>query len=111
MDSMDELRSPSLPTSPAAPIIVFPSPSTLSSSSFSGQYGVQRNRRQLRAGSGRDSESHAMIKPDLASEEKGAEWPPLQISSEANFGQPDLGGFMMRQNQLTAGKSRPGRSS
>src|SRR3954471_15482104 len=30
MDSMDELRSPSLPTSPAAPIIVFPSPSTLS---------------------------------------------------------------------------------
>src|SRR4051812_30870815 len=30
MDSMDELRSPSLPTSPAAPIIVFPSPSMLS---------------------------------------------------------------------------------
>jgi hypothetical protein len=27
---MDELRSPSLPTSPAAPIIVFPSPSMLS---------------------------------------------------------------------------------
>src|SRR4051794_30721077 len=48
MDSMDELRSPSLPTSPAASIIVFPSPSTLSSSSFSGQYGVQRNRGQLK---------------------------------------------------------------
>src|SRR3954471_17396573 len=47
MDSMDELRSPSLPTSPAASIIVFPLPSTLSSSSFSGQYGVQRNRGQL----------------------------------------------------------------
>src|SRR4051812_9781263 len=47
MDSMDELRSPSLPTSPAASIIVFPSPSTLSSSSCSGQYGVQRNRGQL----------------------------------------------------------------
>src|SRR3954468_18282447 len=30
MDSMDELRSPSRPTSPAAPIIVFPSPSMLS---------------------------------------------------------------------------------
>src|SRR3954466_4282052 len=29
MGSMDELRSPSLPTSPAAPIIVFPSPSML----------------------------------------------------------------------------------
>src|SRR3954467_11445255 len=29
MDGMDELRSPSLPTSPAAPIIVFPSPSML----------------------------------------------------------------------------------
>jgi outer membrane immunogenic protein len=29
MDSRDELRSPSLPTSPAAPIIVVPSPSTL----------------------------------------------------------------------------------
>jgi hypothetical protein len=29
MDSRDELRSPSLPTSPAAPIIVFPSPATL----------------------------------------------------------------------------------
>src|SRR5881227_1480586 len=48
MDSMDELRSPSLPTSPAASIIVLPSPSTLSSSSFSGQYGVQRNRGQLK---------------------------------------------------------------
>src|SRR4051812_37496482 len=47
MDRMDELRSPSLSTSPAASIIVFPSPSTLSSSSFSGQYGVQRNRGQL----------------------------------------------------------------
>src|SRR5436853_1119894 len=47
MDGMDEPRSPSLPTSPAAPIIVFPSPSTLSSSSFSGQYGVQKNRGQL----------------------------------------------------------------
>src|SRR4051812_42239215 len=47
MDSMDEPRSPSLPTSPAASIIVFPLPSTLSSSSFSGQYGVQRNRGQL----------------------------------------------------------------
>jgi hypothetical protein len=47
MDGMDELRSPSLPTSLAASIIVFPSPSTLSSSSFSGQYGVQRNRGQL----------------------------------------------------------------
>src|SRR4051794_2051614 len=46
-DSMDELRSPALPTRPAAPIIVFPSPSTLSSSSFSEQYGVQRNRGQL----------------------------------------------------------------
>src|SRR4051812_40396954 len=30
MGSMDELRSPSLPTSPAAPVIVFPSPSMLS---------------------------------------------------------------------------------
>src|ERR1051325_8925802 len=30
MGSMDELRSPSLPTSPAAPIIVFPLPSMLS---------------------------------------------------------------------------------
>src|SRR5206468_2145979 len=30
MDGMDELRSPSLPTSPAAPIIVFPLPSMLS---------------------------------------------------------------------------------
>src|SRR3982751_4461206 len=30
MDGMDELRSPSLPTSPAAPVIVFPSPSMLS---------------------------------------------------------------------------------
>ena len=49
MDGMDELRSPSLPTSPVASIIVFPSPSTLSSSSFSGQYGVQRNRGQLTA--------------------------------------------------------------
>src|SRR3954464_14199382 len=49
MDSTDELRSPSLPTSPAASIIVFPLPSTLSSSSFSGQYGVQRNRGQLTA--------------------------------------------------------------
>src|SRR3954447_6145494 len=29
MDSMDELRSPSRPTSPAASIIVFPLPSTL----------------------------------------------------------------------------------
>src|SRR3954451_19683776 len=48
MDSRDEPRSPSLPTSPAAPIIVFPSPSTLLSSSFSGQYGVQRNRGQLK---------------------------------------------------------------
>src|SRR3954470_14002431 len=47
MDSMDEPRSPSLPKSPAASIIVFPLPSTLSSSSFSGQYGVQRNRGQL----------------------------------------------------------------
>src|SRR4051812_20081058 len=47
MDSMDEPRSPSLP-SPAASIIVFPLPSTLSSSSFSGKYGVQRNRGQLR---------------------------------------------------------------
>src|SRR3954469_3284963 len=47
MDGMDELRSPSLPTTPATSIIVFPSPSTLSSSSFSGQYGVQRNRGQL----------------------------------------------------------------
>src|SRR3954451_21410810 len=49
MDSMDEPRSPSLPTSPVASIIAFPSPSTLSSSSFSGQYGVQRNRGQLTA--------------------------------------------------------------
>src|SRR5690349_24585027 len=47
MDGMDELRSPSLPTSLPASIIVFPSPSTLSSSSFSGQYGVQKNRGQL----------------------------------------------------------------
>src|SRR4051812_16124160 len=47
MDSMDEPRSPSLSTRPAASIIVFPLPSTLSSSSFSGQYGVQRNRGQL----------------------------------------------------------------
>src|SRR5215212_107285 len=46
-DSRDEPRSPALPTSPAASIIVFPLPSTLSSSSFSGQYGVQRNRGQL----------------------------------------------------------------
>src|SRR3954451_23884397 len=30
MDGMDELRSPSLPTSPAASIIVFPLPSMLS---------------------------------------------------------------------------------
>src|SRR3954454_1777183 len=30
MGSMDELRSPSLPTRPAAPVIVFPSPSMLS---------------------------------------------------------------------------------
>src|SRR3954462_7483341 len=30
MGSMDELRSPSLPTSPAAPVIAFPSPSMLS---------------------------------------------------------------------------------
>src|SRR6186713_3216447 len=30
MDGMDELPSPSLPTSPAAPIIVFPLPSMLS---------------------------------------------------------------------------------
>src|SRR3954447_22690345 len=30
MDGIDELRSPSLPTSPAASIIVFPSPSILS---------------------------------------------------------------------------------
>src|SRR3954462_1566708 len=30
MDGMDELRSPSLPTSPAAPVIAFPSPSMLS---------------------------------------------------------------------------------
>src|SRR5215217_1096504 len=29
MDSMDELRSPSRPTSPAASIIIFPLPSTL----------------------------------------------------------------------------------
>src|SRR3954454_18663867 len=30
MGSMDELRSPSLPTRPAAPVFVFPSPSMLS---------------------------------------------------------------------------------
>src|SRR3954454_22802698 len=33
---MDELRSPSLPTSPAAPIIVFPLPSMLSVLQFLG---------------------------------------------------------------------------
>src|SRR4051812_13664620 len=36
MDGMDELRSPSLPTSPAAPIIVFPLPSMLSVLQFLG---------------------------------------------------------------------------
>src|SRR3954471_14891082 len=36
MDGRDELRSPSLPTSPAAPIIVFPLPSMLSVLQFLG---------------------------------------------------------------------------
>src|SRR3954467_4529885 len=94
MGSMDELRSPSLPTSPAAPVIVFPSPSMLSVLQLLGTIRCPKKPRAAQKREGKAKRAEA--KPEAQGPEALAQalWKPLittpqieQIHAATSFAQ------------------------